>query len=190
MTEAEFILADLVLLKLPVNREFTQRGAYNDVLFGKQSDYNQDTIAEMNKIVSNDNSLIIDFLLKEKYINCTNQMHGRFILTEEKGEIAQREGGHNQYLKWKENEEAKLKKGEAPKRNTIIYDALKIAVTLILGIIIGKYSCNQPLKADNDQSEIQQETKMKNPLIPASNFDTTNKGDSLKTLKVVVDTTK
>ena len=43
-------------------------------------------------------------------------------------------------------------KGEIPKRNTIIYDAIKIIAGALIGIVIGRFACNQPPKDNNDQS--------------------------------------
>lgn len=170
MTEAELILADLVLLKLPVNREFTQRGAYNGVLLGKQDDYDQDTLAKMNNVLTSENSIIIDFLLKEKYINCTNQMHGRFMLSDE-GEEAQRQGGHKQYLEWAAIEKRKKEFEEFPKKKWHIYEPIKWLLFLVGGIAIERYilkGCDQ-YKSQETEKVSEQPTS---PQLPKTSNNT------------------
>jgi hypothetical protein len=147
MTEPELILSDLVLLKIPINREFTQRAAYNGFLISKQDDYDQDTLAKMNNILTSENSIIIDFLLKEKYINCTNQMHERYMLVE-KGEIAQREGGHKQYLIWKAKDDRRKKWEKVPTR----YWLMTLAFTAIISPLIVEW-LRQPKSDTTNQQD-------------------------------------
>ncbi len=102
MTEAKLILADLIILKIPINTEFTQRGVYHNALYNKHNDYSADILSEMNSIITGDNSIIIDFLRKEKYINCISQFHGTYILSD-KGEDAQKAGGYFKYIEKEKN---------------------------------------------------------------------------------------
>jgi hypothetical protein len=106
MTEAELILVDLAILKISINTEFSCQGILTNILVGKQDDYPPDVISAMNNILISHSSVVRDFLLKEKYITSTNSSIQRDILTE-KGEIAQRVGGHEGYQKWKSEKNVK-----------------------------------------------------------------------------------
>jgi hypothetical protein len=98
MTEAQLILADLVLLKLPVGRQLDVVGFAGSHLFeGKQIP--QPLLDEINKIISSRSDVIRTFLLKEKYIETVNYMASWDVITD-KGHKAQELGGHSQYLIW------------------------------------------------------------------------------------------
>lgn len=106
MTEAELTLVDLALEKIPINTEFSMRGALHNVLLGKHDWYSEELINEMNQILISRSSVIRDYLLKEKYITSTNPGLQKDILLE-KGEIAKREGGIGGYKRWEEEENKK-----------------------------------------------------------------------------------
>lgn len=154
MTEAELILADIILLKIEPNTPFRMQRYLHNVTIGLSDTQPEHIYKEICDITISRSSVIEDFLRIQGYVKFTDAPTHQYILTE-KGEDAQKQGGHQQYLEWAEKEKGKSKKGEFPKLNTIIYDGIKIAIGLAAGIIIGKYSCNQPTKASTDQSNSQ-----------------------------------
>ena len=83
MTDAEFILADLILMRLPVGRQLSIVGFMGSHLFeGKQDQLSQTTLEEINKIIASRSDVIRTFLLKEKYITIVNHMVPWDIITE------------------------------------------------------------------------------------------------------------
>jgi hypothetical protein len=159
LTVAEYILADIVLLKIELNTDFRMQRYLHNVTIGLYDSHPEDICKEICEIVVSRNSIIEDFLRIQGYIKFTDPSTHLYILTQ-KGEDAQKCGGHKQYLDWVEKEKEKSKKGEIPKQNTIIYDTIKIVIPLIAGIFIGRYACNQPSKTDNDQSKDQPKTQV------------------------------
>lgn len=179
MTKAELILVDLVLLKLPINKDFTQRAAYHNVLIGRQDDYDSVTLSEMNKIITSENSVIIDFLQTNKYIDCVDQPRGRFLLNE-KGEIAQRQKGHEGYKKW-ENRQNKFK----TIKEVAFWLTFVAAIISAFGVFYPTCKGNTPTNLSKDttvQQTLQQEVIPSQILKPESKkFQET---DSLSNKKV------
>lgn len=131
MTEAEYILADIVLLKFPVNQPFTTAGLYHHILVGIQDKYSHAIYEEIKYLVVSSNDSTRQFLLREHYIDVVDYRLPKDKLTE-KGEKAQKLGGHKQYQEWEAAETKKKSFQEFPKKQWHLYDLLKI----IIGIII------------------------------------------------------
>jgi len=132
MTEAQLVLADLILMKLPVGRHLDIIGFMGPHLFdGRQDQFQQPILYEINNIIASKSDVIRAFLLKEKYISVVNHMVPWDMITD-KGYKAQELGGHNQYKEWERNEINKIKR----EQNKINWPQKNWWVILLLSAII------------------------------------------------------
>ena len=70
MTEAQLILADIILLKLPIGRQIDIIAFMGPHLFdGRQNEFKQPILDEINNIIASKSDVIRTFLLKENYIS-------------------------------------------------------------------------------------------------------------------------
>ncbi len=162
LTEAQYIFADLILLKIPPYKRislysFMRSG---DLLAGVYEKYTIETAQEISALAIGKNMIFRDFLLQEKYIEIVEHSVPYDMLTE-KGIKAKNLGGHKQYLAWEAEEKKKDEKGEFPKKRIILYDFIKMITPLILGILIGRYGCNAPIKNNNAPQNNQQQGQIK-----------------------------
>jgi hypothetical protein len=132
LTEAELILADLILLKLPVGRQLDVVGFMGShLLEGKQDQFPQQILDEINKIIASRRDVIRTFLLKEKYISVVNHMVPWDMITD-KGNKAQELDGHSKYKEWEQKETDRIKRDQ----NKINWPQKNWWVILILSTII------------------------------------------------------
>ena len=87
MTEAQLILADLILMKLPVGRQLDIVGFTGSHLF-QDKQIAQPIMDDINRIISSRSDEIRTFLLKEKYIETVNYLSSWDVITD-KGHKAQ-----------------------------------------------------------------------------------------------------
>jgi|GEM_PF-4260743 len=106
MTEAELILADILLLKFPAGRQIDTVAFMGSHLFEDQREHlSRPVLDEIAKIITSRSDVIRTFLIKERYIEVVNYMTPWDAITE-KGEKAKALGGHKKYVLW----DAKRKK--------------------------------------------------------------------------------
>jgi uncharacterized protein (UPF0297 family) len=149
MTEAEYIVADLILLKCPINQPFRLLGLSNNLLQGKNDLYQQDTFDEMVQVMLYRIDTVRQFFLREKYIKVIDWSTHLDQLTEE-GELAQKLGGHKKYQEYL-IEQARLKNIEDfPKKKWFIYEPIRIIAGFIItgfaGWLIGYHQGKNEIK--------------------------------------------
>lgn len=181
MSEEELIIADIVLLKIPMGRHISIYSLMqsNTILNGIEEKYSLETCDKIRTFYATDrrsHNTIRDFFLREGYIMLANRTISYDILTE-KGIKAQAAGGHRNYTKiqkkkgrweWLEN---------FPKKKWFIYEPMKWGLPFLLGWLGCLATCNQ-----NEKSNIIIPLKkMKIPKIKPSQFlnKTSNKKDTL-----------
>ena len=171
LSKANEILIDLVLEVMPINQQFSIFYGLFDTIKKNihKEDFDNDLVAEIVALTNRNDEAVRPFLLQHDYIKPINNSTHLDISTE-KGQKAQEIKGHKNYLDWDKSEKEKLSKGDIPKINTIIYDIFKILVAAVVGIIIGRYSCNQSTKVDNDQLKTQQQRKAEEHNTTSSNL--------------------
>lgn len=123
MTEAEYILADLIILKMPINQPFSVTGLYHNILLGKHDLYSQETIDQIHKLVISNTSSIRDFLLRQEYISVHDYRLPKDISTPT-GQKAQELGGHKQYLAWKAKQDKSKRFENLPNKYWYIWTPL------------------------------------------------------------------
>lgn len=152
MTESEYLLADIILLKIPINTEINFIGVQRNALLNQSDNFNPDTLAEMNKIITSESSAIQDFLLREKYIN-TIPPGIKHILSD-KGEKAQIKGGHKPYLEYLKKQNRKNFITDIPKTYWYILTPL----AFLFGLFIDFFKDN--LKSTTLQKPLQDTTQL------------------------------
>lgn len=171
MTEAELILADLVLMKLPVGRQLEINGFMGPHLFeGKQDKIPQRTTEEISKIIALRSDAIRTFLLKEKYITTVNYMIPWDVMTD-KGEKAQELGGHEKYLDW-ENKKNTIKKI----KNCAFWATFGLAFLSALYTVLGYYSNGE--KTSSQPSRTPLKTQPQSPILQKQQTPTQPSKDS------------
>jgi hypothetical protein len=181
LTEDELLLAEYTLLLLPINEPFGTYTKIEYALTDKQESISNDLYRRLSSLTidSKARHRIRRYLLDYDFIRVVNLSMPYDELTP-KGTKAKKLGGFNQYEEWEKEESRKEAKGTLPKRNTILYDAIKMLIPLIAGIIIGRYSCNQPSKADNGQPKNQLQPIKSQSGKEQQQPKTLNSGDSAK----------
>lgn len=116
MTEAELILADIILLKIEPKTPFRMQRYFHNVTIGLHDTQPENIYKEISQIVISNSSVIEDFLRTQGYIKFTDIPTHQYILTDE-GEEAQRQGGHQKYLYWLKAEKRKKDLRIFQKRN-------------------------------------------------------------------------
>lgn len=106
MTEYEYILADLVICKMPINQPFSFNGMYHNILIEKHDKYPQQTINEIHKLIVSNTSSIRTFCLEQGYIKCIDFSLPKDI-SEPAGKKAKELGGHTQYLEYLKKQQRK-----------------------------------------------------------------------------------
>jgi hypothetical protein len=145
VSEAELILLDFALSKAPIGNTFRVNGLLHNASIGLQERYSEETVQEINQILVSRSDVIRSLLLTEEYIEVVESSTHLDKLRPE-GKKAKELGGHKQYIDWEQRENKRKKFEEFPKRKWPIYDLLKIAIPLVIGWIIGHYSCQQSSK--------------------------------------------
>jgi hypothetical protein len=178
LTEAQYNVADIVLLKMPSQTPINIPAYMQSVLVGCQDKFSPEIFSQMQGVAISRDSTIRTFLLHQEYTTTIDHTIQRDMLTK-KGELAKELGGHKEYLHWEEQEKIKDRKGQFPKRNVILYDSIKILISLFAGIFIGRYACNQPPKSNSVQYTTQSPSKDTSIRISPPAPETSNKKDSL-----------
>jgi len=171
MTEAESIVADIIIEKCPERLQFSLSGFMSgNLLLGKQDIYEEEIYKEIVQIVNSRNSVIRTFLLKEEYFETTNHSIPYDILTK-KGEKAKELGGHKNYKEWEAEQERKKAIEDFPKKKWYISEPLKYLISLIIGVLIGHFTCNKNNAQSNNQATQKTKTDQPKPKV----LDTSNK---------------
>jgi len=138
MTQAELILADIILLKIEPKTPFRMQRYLHNITIGLHDTQPENIYKEICQIVISNSSVIEDFLRTNGYIKFTDIPTRQYILTDE-GEEAQRQGGHQQYLDWVAREKRKKGFEDFPKKKWHIYEPVKWLLLLLAGIAIERY---------------------------------------------------
>lgn len=150
MTEAEYILADFVLLRMPIGKAIDMHFFIGmHLLQHLQEKYPDNIYSEIREILINNNQeRITIFLYKEKYIEIAQGILSQKHIITDKGIQAQDLGGHEKYNEWVNKQERKNSIEDFPKRKWFIYEPLKLLLTIIITFIITWY-----IKGCVDQSQ-------------------------------------
>jgi len=152
MTEAELILADIILLKIEPKTPFRMQRYLHNITIGLHDTQPENIYKEISQIVISNSSVIEDFLRTNGYIKFTDIPTHQYILTDE-GEEAQKQGGHQQYLDWVAREKRKKGFEDFPKKKWHIYEPIKWAVFGLLTFASGYIvrGCNQDKTQDTEK---------------------------------------
>ena len=189
LTEAEFILADIILLKIEHNTDFRMQRYLHNVTIGLHDTKPENIYKEICDIVTLRSSVIEDFLRTQGYIRFTDPSTHLYVLTQ-KGEDAQQQGSHQQYLDWVAREKRKKGFEDFPKKKWHIYEPLKWLLFLVAGIAIERYllkGCGQENPQDKgkvtEQSTSQQTPKSLEKKADVHVLDSTHYQDMQVTTK-------
>ena len=133
LTEDEYILADLMLIKFPYNEERHTLAIFPSIMTGENSKFDSETFNRLAHLANSKPRQVRNFLLEQDYLDCTNMSMPTDKLTE-KGKIAKREGGHLKYKEWEKKENKKNQKNWA-ERHQIIFTILVALLSAILGVL-------------------------------------------------------
>ncbi len=136
MTEAEYNVADILLLKMPDHVAFSVVGFMGgNILLGLHDKYSPEMIQEIGAIMQSGNDSVRKFLLREKYLEIIDHKIPHDMLTD-KGLKARELGGHKQYQAWEQEEERKRNFENLPKKHWLPYDIVKFSLGLLIGSLI------------------------------------------------------
>lgn len=142
MSEEELALADLIIEKCPIKNQFSVSGFMNsNILVSKRDVYGEELYFKIATLANSRSSSVRTFLLQQKYLETTNHSIPYDILSD-KGEKARELGGHENYKKWEAEQERLKKIQDFPKNKWFIYEPLKYILPLIIGWLIGHFTCN------------------------------------------------
>lgn len=162
MTSAEIIVINLVLEKCPERTPINLLSFMSSsLLAGKYQLYSSEIIREITDLINNKPDIIRKYLLKEKYFDTVKPNIPRDILND-KGEKAKELGGHEKYKEWEVEEKRKKRIEDFPKNKWYWYDPLKIIVTLLIGMLIGHFTCQNNNK--NAQLDTQKKDTINNSI--------------------------
>lgn len=117
MTEAEYIVADILLLNMPDHVAFSVIGFMGgNILIGIHDKYSPQLVQEIISIVQGRSDSVRKFLLREKYLQIINHTIPHDMMTD-KGLKARELGGHKQYLQYEANLAAQAKEQEKKEFN-------------------------------------------------------------------------
>ena len=151
MTEAEYILADLVINKFPIHEPFTLDRVYNKILDWKHDQYSQTTLDELYNLINTQNPAIITFLLDNGYILVSEPRHPRYSVTEP-GKKAKELGGHKQYLAWKEKEDKAKQRQNIPTKYWLV---ILVFTSILSPILVNKLTENKQVETTQQDKKIQ-----------------------------------
>lgn len=146
MKEEELIIADIVLLKIPMGRHISIYSLMqsNTILNGIEEKYSLETCDKIRTFYATRRShnTIRDFFLREGYIMLAHGTTSYDILTE-KGIKAQAAGGHKNYIKQEKKKNRWEWLGNFPKKKWFIYEPSKWLIAMLIGFIIrDRGNCN------------------------------------------------
>lgn len=167
LSKAEYILADLIILKCPIKKAFgvVPFMSSGNLLHGKYEQYGEQLYQEIAAITISRSDVVRTFLLKEKYLETIDHTIPRDILSD-KGEIAREKGGHIQYKEWEKEQEQRKNIEDFPKKKWYIYEPLKYIIPALIGFSVGKISCNttNTTQPQNQSKDTIATTKISQPL--------------------------
>lgn len=130
MTDADYILADLIIKKMPVNQPFNLTVFCSNILEGESlENYNPETLQQLSNAALKNSSAARAFLLEKGYLKVCDASIPKDISTES-GQKAQELGGLKQYLDYLKKQNRKNFLIEFPKRYWYI--------VAIGGFLVGK----------------------------------------------------
>ncbi len=146
MTDDELLVADLLLKRFPNNTVVYIPSVFDNLLRDNAQKFDSDTINRLYEdVISKGYLPIRNFLLEQEYITSVDSAFPKDRLTD-KGETANRLGGHVKYKEWELKEPERKKKTEKETTNKAVCIAIKgglIAGILVLIISNGfNYYCN------------------------------------------------
>ena len=165
-------IADFILSKLTYKRTVS----LHSFLVWAAGEYARTTDAGNSEIVlgivrgGKESGEIIQFYIDNDYIDKVNNIPQYELNL--KGRRVNELGGHENYLSWESTEKQKADKEKEigfTKKYPILYDTIKIIVSLVVGIGIGHYGCNSPISKSDIPSTIQKpkQIEKQKPSLPS-----------------------
>jgi hypothetical protein len=155
MTEAESILADLVIKKMPINKPFIHRTFCSDILRNELNNYSPEMLKQLSILSIEKSSNTRDFLLRNNYLKTYDATRD---ISTEPGQKAQELGGHKQYLEYLRKQNRKKFIIDIPKN----YWYFITPLAFFIGFFTDIYKDN--LKSTKSQTQPQDTIRLYNTI--------------------------